>query len=116
MQHCEALSELLQGFFITGTLDQEPASRGTRLAGVLHDRIDEHRQRGIEVGVGEHDLRAFPAQLERDRAMTLCSLLRHRRTGRGRSGERKMIDAGVRGQRRTRFTSETGDDVERAVG
>ena len=50
-------------------LDQHAAAGGAGLAGVLHDRIDDHRQRRIEVGIGEDDLRRLAAEFERDRHM-----------------------------------------------
>ena len=48
--------------------------------------------------------------------MPLRRLLRDRRARRRRAGERDVVDAGVRGERRARLAAEPGDDVERAVG
>ncbi len=73
-QRSEARAELREHFLVARLLDQEPAAGRTRLSGVLDDRVDDHRQRVIEIGVGEHDLRALAAQLQRHGAMPLRRL------------------------------------------
>jgi hypothetical protein len=50
-------------------LDQQAAAGRAGLAGVLHDGVDDHRQRGVEIGIVEDDLRRLAAQFERDRAV-----------------------------------------------
>ena len=69
-------AEAREHLLVARALDQQPAARRAGLAGVLHDRVDEHRQRGVEVGVGEHDLRPLAAELQRHRAVPLGRLLR----------------------------------------
>ena len=45
---------------------QDPAARAAVLAGVVEDAVRRGRGRLLEVGVGEHDVRALAAELEGD--------------------------------------------------
>src|SRR4029453_2776485 len=74
LQSCEARGEHREDFFVARALDDEAASRRAGLPCVLDDRIDDNRQRRIEVGIGEHDLCALAPELERHRAMALRGL------------------------------------------
>ena len=49
----DELAELVQH----RALDEDARRRRAGLPGVLDARVDEERQRGVDVGVGEHDLR-----------------------------------------------------------
>ena len=108
--------ELFQHLLVAWPLDQEAAARRAGLARVLHDRVDDRRQRRVEIGVGEDDLRSLAAQLQRDGAVALRRFGGDARAGRGRAGERQMLDARMRGERRAGLAAEPGDDVERAFG
>jgi hypothetical protein len=99
----------------TGPLDQDARRRRAGLPGVLDPGVDQVRQRRIEVGIGEHDLRALAAELERDRHDVLRGRGLDQPTGADRAGERQMGDARMRRERRAGLLAEPGDDVQRAV-
>jgi hypothetical protein len=67
----EARSQLLQDLVVARSLDQKTASRRASLARVLDNGVDDDRQRRIEVGVGENDLRSLAAKLQRDGTVAL---------------------------------------------
>ncbi len=94
-------------------LDQDARGRRAGLPGVLDAGVDEKGQRRVEVGIGEDDLRALAAELERDRDHVRRGRGLHPRAGGDRAGERQMVDARMRRQRRARFLAEPGHDVER---
>ena len=83
---------------------EDPRARAAVLAGVAEHRQRRRRRGPLEVGVGEDDVRALAAQLERD------ALDRRRRAGRdrapdlGRAGEGDLGHVGVLDEplRRTR--------------
>ena len=76
-----------------------------------------HRQRGVEVGIGEDDLRPLAAELQRHRAVPLAPPRRRPHAPvAGDPVNDDVLDARVRGQRRARLAPEAGDDVERAFG
>ena len=101
---------------VSRALDQHAAARRARLPGVLHDRRDEHGQRGVEIGVGEDDLRRLPAEFERHGDVVVGGHLDDRRAGCGRAGERNVVDARMPRERRARLVAVARDDVQRAVG
>ena len=68
--------------------------------------FSDHRQRLLQVGVGEHDLRRLAAELQRHLHMIGRGRLGHRRAGGGGAGERDVVDAGVRRERRARLGAE----------
>ena len=115
-QRAKRRREPLEQLVVARALDQQPAARRARLPGVLHDRVDDHRDRRVEIGVGEHDLRTLAAELERHRAVALRRFLRDQRAGRRRAGERQVVDARMLREREPGLAAEPGDDVERAVG
>ena len=49
-----------------GALDVKPRAGAAALSGVTVDRAERPGRGGVEVGVGEHDVRALAAELERD--------------------------------------------------
>ena len=78
-QGLEALFQQIHHLSVNRALGQHPAAGSTSLAGVLHDGIDHHRQRGVEVGVGKQDLRRFAAEFKRHRHVVYGGCLRHDR-------------------------------------
>ncbi len=84
------------------------------MPGVLHDGVDDHGNRRIQVGIGKHDLRAFAAEFQRDRAMALGRHLLDERAYRGAAGKADVVYALVAGQRVADFMAVTGHDVDRA--
>ena len=111
----EARAEPFQHLFVARALDEQAAARRAGLPGVLHDGIDDRRQRRVEIRVGEDDLRALAAQLQRHRAVPLRGCAGDRRAGRRRACERQVLDAAMQGERRAGLVTQTGDDVERAL-
>ena len=115
-QCSEAIGELFEQRLVERRLDEQPRARAARLPGVLHDRVHDDRQRGVDVGVRENDLRPLAAELQRNRAVSLRARLRHDRPGRGRAGERQVRDAAMRGERRPGLRAEPGHEVQCAGG
>ena len=116
LQRREARAQAFEHLLVAAALDKQAAARRAGLAGVLHDGVDQHRQRGVEIRVGKDDLRSLAAQLECDRTMPLGGFARDRGAGGRRAGERDVLDSRMRGQRGARLAPESGDDVERAFG
>ena len=104
--------QLVDELVVDRLLDDQPGAGRADLAGVQEDRGQREVERGLEVGVGEHDVGVLAAQLEGD--------LLHRGRGRGHdppaggqaAGERDQVDAGVLGQRR----AGVGAGAEHEVG
>ena len=69
--------------------------------------------RGLEVGVGQDDVRRLAAQLERHALERAARLGADLAPDRGRAGEGDLVDAGVVDQRRAGLAV-AGDDVEHA--
>ncbi len=63
---CTAGSSSSRNRSWTRALDQDAAARAAVLAGVVEDAVRRGRGRLLEVGVGEHDVGALAAELERD--------------------------------------------------
>jgi hypothetical protein len=114
-QRSESLCKPARDLFGNALLDEDPAAGRTGLAAVLDDRVDEDGHRGVQVGIGEDQLRRLAAQFERDGTVVSGGRLRDQGAGRGGAGEGDVVDAGVRGQRRAGLGAETGDDVEDAL-
>ena len=104
----------LDNLAIAPALDQDARRSRTGLAGVLDARVDQERQRAVEVGVGEHQLRRFSAEFERDRRNMARRRRLHQRPDRDRAGKGKMPHPGVGGERRARLLAEARNDIERA--
>ena len=101
---------------IDGALDQDAAARRAGLAAILDDGVDQHRQRCLDVGVGEDDLRRLAAEFHGDAAIVDGRRLLDRRAGRRRAGEGDVVDHRMRRKRRASLAAVAGDDVEDAVG
>ena len=99
-------------------VDDEPRAGVAGLAAVVEDPRPDGRGRRLEVAdVGEHDLRALAAELERDRLdVGLADRAEQRPADLGRPGERDLVDAGMTRERIARCTAPgPGHDVEHAV-
>ena len=89
-----------------------PSTSGRRSGSMA---LTDERQRRVEIGIGEHDLRRLAAELQR-----APGSVRWRRPAgparpaSARAGERDVVDAGMRGERCARLVAVAGDDVERA--
>ena len=83
------------GLVVERLLDEQARARLAALARRVEDRPGGARERAPEVGVREHEVRALPAELERDplhrvgrEPHDLAARLR-------RAGERDLVDARV---------------------
>ena len=94
--------------------DQHAAAGRARLTAVLHDRAHDRRDRRVEIGVGEDDLRRFSAQLEDAARMVLRGRRLHQCPDFRRTGEADHVDAGVPRQRVAGRFAQPGHDVDRA--
>ncbi len=113
-QRRHRLADALEERLVDGPVNQQAAAGGAGLPGVLHDGVQHDRGHVFEARVVEHDLRRLAAEFERDRAVVLRGRLRDRGAGNGGTGERDVIDAGMRGQRRAGLGAVPRDDVQRA--
>ena len=98
-------------------MDDEPRARVAGLAAVVEDPPADRRGGRLEVAdVGEDDLRALAAELERDRLdVRVADRPQERLADLGRAGEGDLVDAGMAGQRVADDRARAGDDVEDAV-
>ena len=108
--------EPLDHLLVDAALDVEPRPRAADLALVHEDRGERPLHRVVEVGVGEHDVRALAAQLEVHRMQGLHRRLEDAAAGGGAAGEAHRVDAGVLGDRLPGLAAQAGDDVDHAVG
>ena len=54
-------------FVMDAPVDEDARTGRTGLPGILDAGIDEERQRPVEIGIGEHQLRRLAAKLQRHR-------------------------------------------------
>ena len=78
-----ALDDPLDELVGDGALDEQPAAAVAALAHVEVDAIDDGVERGVQVGVGEHELGVLAAELELDLLQVAL------RTRRSRGGRRR---------------------------
>ena len=100
--------------FIDGSFDQHAAAGRAGLAAVLDDRVDQHRQRRLEIGIGEDDLRRLAAELHRDAAIVDARPPAGSPCRCGRAGEGDVVDQRMRRKRRAGIAAIAGDDIEHA--
>ena len=110
----DALDQLLAH----GAMDDEPRPGVAGLAAVVEDPPADRRGRLLQVAdVGQDELRALAAELQRDRLdVALADRPEERLADLGRAGERDLVDARVAGQRVADDPARAGHDVEHAVG
>ena len=97
-------------------LDEQPRAGHAGLAGGREDARHDAVGRGLEVGVGEHDVRRLAAQLQatRARGATAAPRITARAGRRSPPVKATLSTPGMRDQRRARVLAEAGDDVEHA--
>ncbi len=78
-----------------GALDQDATARAAVLAGVVEDAVRRGRGSLLEVGVGEHDVGALAAQLERDPLDLVGGAAHDPLAHLGRPGEADLPHRGV---------------------
>src|SRR6185503_5798521 len=88
------LREAVDDRVVERLLDEDPRARVAALAGRVVDRIDGARDRGVEVGVGEEDVRALTAELERDALHRLGAKPHDLRARPRRAREGDLVHAG----------------------
>jgi hypothetical protein len=76
-------------------LDEDARARVAALARGVVDRIDGARDRRLEVGIGEEDVRALAAELERDALHGLCAEAHDLRARPRRARERHLVHSRV---------------------
>ncbi len=92
-------AQLVDEPVVDAVLDDQPAAGRADLAAVQERRGQRVVDRGLEVGVGEHDVRALAAELERDPLHVDGSRGHDRLPARETSGERHEIDIEALGER-----------------
>ena len=114
MRVCGHLGELLDHRVVDLVLHEQPAAGAAALA--LVEVQPEHRafERGIQVGVGEDDVRALAAELERDPLEGVGGARHDDPADLGRAGEGDLVDARVLDERRAGRLAIAGDDVDDA--
>ena len=114
LQRAHALREALHHLVEAAALDQDARAGRAGLPGVLDAGVDEKGQRRVQVGIGEDDLRALAAELERDGHGVFRRRRLHQPPGGHRAGEGEVLHAGMRRERRAGFFAQARHDVERA--
>ena len=84
----EPLDEAVEG----RALDQHAAAGAAVLAGVVEHRVGRGRRGGVQVGVGEDDVGALAAQLQRDPLHLVGAAGHDPPAHRGRAGEADLAD------------------------
>ena len=97
-------------------LDEDPRARLAALAGRVVDRPDRARDRRVEVGVREDDVRALAAELQRQPLDRLRAEPHDLAAGLRGARERDLVDAGVPDEVGAGRRAVAGDDVDRPGG
>ena len=84
---------------VDAVLDDQPAAGRADLAAVQERGGERVVDRGVEVGVGEHDVRVLAAELERDPLHVDGRRGHDRLPARETAGERDEVDIGALGER-----------------
>ncbi len=93
-------------------LDQQARGRRADLPLVPEDAELDPFDRFIQVAIGEHDERGFPAQLQADGTDVAGRRLHHLRASGLGTGEGELVDTGMRTQRRTGLQTKARHQVE----
>ena len=107
---CEARDEVV----VRARLDEDPRPRLAALPGGVVDRPDRARDRVVEVRVGEDEVRALAAQLERDALDRLRAEPHDLAAGPRRSREGDLVDTGMTDEVGACRGAVGGDDVQDA--
>jgi hypothetical protein len=102
----------LQELVVDAVLHHQPRAGHAGLSGGREDAGDHAVGGGVEVRVGENDVRRLAAELEAHARKVVGRALHHRAARRRRAGEGDLVDARVRRQRGAGVRAEAGDDVE----
>ena len=110
----DLLDHRLDELLVNGSLDEQARACGAHLALVGEGGEQRAVHRGLEVGVGEHDVRILAAQLKRDFLEVAGGRDRDLAAGQRAAGEGDLIDARAFGQLRARARAGAGHDVDHA--
>ncbi len=108
------LDQLLDERVVDARLDEQPRARGAHFPLPIEDSGGHASGRGLQIGVGEHDVGRFAAQLQGDGLERRRRLAHDRRAHLGRAGERDLVHVGVADQRAAGAGSEARHHVEDA--
>ena len=97
-------------------LDQNAATGGAGLAGILQDRFADNGHGQIQIGVGEHDLGRLTAQFECAADEMIGRQFLDNLADGGRAGEGNKIDAAMGSEGCTGDRAASGNDVDCAGG
>ena len=113
-QLCKLGAKAGQQRLVNCLLNQQTCASRAGLPGVLHNRVEDGRHGGVQVGIGKNDLRALAPEFHGDRAMPQgCGLLNQGANPRA-AGKADVIDAPVARQRVAHLMTIAGDDVDDA--
>jgi hypothetical protein len=112
-EQLRAALELVDQPVVHALLHEQPRAGAAHLALVEPDRVDHALDHAVEVRVLEDDERALPAQLERQLLPRAGRLAADDAPTSVEPGERDLVDAVVRDERRARAPV-AGHDVEHA--
>ena len=117
LQLRELRRELVEEGVEDARVDEEPRAGGAGLAlpGEAH-RCDHPIGGALLVGIGEQDLRALSAELQRHRDDAVGRQTEDRFPGLGVPGEGDLPDERMLRERRADLLARAGDDVEHALG
>ena len=110
----EGVEEPADQLVVEGAVDDDPGPGRARLAGVLNERLGDHRHALVEVGVGQHDAGRLAAQLQGDGRDVPGRRPHDETAGLQTAGERHVVDVVAGGQVGAGDLAATGDDVEGA--
>jgi hypothetical protein len=96
-------------------LEEQPGAGRAHLAFVVEDPGHGAADRGVHIGVGEHDVRRLAAQLEGQPLQRAGGLAHDRLADLGGTGEGDLVHARIVHQRHADLAAGAGDDVEDAL-
>jgi hypothetical protein len=108
------LGHLRHRVVVQGFLDEHPRPRLAALPCGVEDRPCRGRDGARKIGVGEHEVRALPAQLERDPLHRVGREPHDLPAGPRRAREGHLVDARMSHEIGTRRRAVAGDDIQSA--
>src|SRR6185369_5809892 len=109
-----AVDQAVDEFVVDLAGDEDPAAGSAHLPLVGEDPDRDAIGGGVEVGVGEDDLRALAAEFESDGTEAVGRRRRHDAPGLGAASERNLVDSRVLDKQVAGGDTATGKDAEGA--
>ncbi len=116
LERADRLRQARGEFIVNRVLHEKAIGADAGLPGVAVFRGDGAIDRGVEIGVVEHDEGRVAAQFERDFFHRAGALPHQELADLGRAGEGQLAHDGIRGEFAADRGSSAGDDVEHAAG